>query len=184
MPYFKRHQVDAPDIDRRAQVSARLPSRVAQARGALPASGTPAPAATDDATRAARVRLVREHLRVENLHDIDATLATMSRHPCLVINGENLSGHERVARFYRTFFHGFPDLTVNVDVEHVSDDAVILEIRLTGTHLGVYESVAPTGNQIEVPLCAVFKFDEVERILGEWVFYDRGLLMQQITAAP
>ncbi len=66
---------------------------------------------------------------------------------------------------------------------YVSDEAVILEVVVTATHQGTFNGVPATGRRIEVPLCAVFKFDAKERLSGEWAYFDTGVLMQQIGAA-
>jgi steroid delta-isomerase-like uncharacterized protein len=136
------------------------------------------------ARQAARITLVEEHVRVENTGDIEATLRTFGKHPHCVVNGVNLYGHHSIRGFYQSFFRGFPDLKVNVTQRHVSEDAIILEVTLTGTHLGTFNGIPPSGRGVEIPLCAIFKFDENERILGEWVYFDNWLVMEQLGQRP
>jgi steroid delta-isomerase-like uncharacterized protein len=135
-----------------------------------------------EARQAARIRLVDEHVRVENTGDIEATLGTFGEHPHCVVNGQDLYGHDSIRGFYRSFFRGFPDLKVRVNQRHVSEDAIILEVTVAGTHLGVFNGVPASGRNVEIPLCAIFKFDRDERILGEWVYFDNALVMQQLGA--
>jgi len=139
-----------------------------------------APATINEARQATRIRLVDEHVRVENTRDIEATLGTFGKHPHCVVNGENLYGHDSIRGFYERFFQAFPDLKVTVDQRHVSAEAIILEVTLTGTHLGTFGGVPASGLRIAIPLCAIFKFDEDERILGEWVYFDNALVMEQL----
>jgi steroid delta-isomerase-like uncharacterized protein len=138
------------------------------------------PATINEARQAARIRLVEEHVRVENTRDIEATLGTFGRHPHCVVNGENLYGHDSIRGFYESFFRAFPDLKVTVDQRHVSAEAITLEVTLTGTHLGTFGGIPASGRRIAIPLCAIFKFDEDERILGEWVYFDNALVMEQL----
>lgn len=133
--------------------------------------------------QANRIKLVDEHVRVENTGDIDATLGTFGKHPHCVLNGENLYGHDSIRGFYKSWFRGFPDLKVKVNQQHVSEEAIILEVTVTGTHLGTFNGIPASGRHVEIPLCAIFKFDKDERILGEWVYFDNLLVMKQLGTA-
>lgn len=42
-------------------------------------------------------------------------------------------------------FKGFPDFTVEILKTHHSDDAVILEVRMKGTHQGEWAGLKPMG---------------------------------------
>jgi steroid delta-isomerase-like uncharacterized protein len=140
-------------------------------------------ATISEARQATRIKLVDEHVRVENTGDIEATLGTFGKHPHCVVNGEDFYGHDSIRGFYESFFRGFPDLKVNVNQRHVSEEAIILEVTLTGTHLGTFNGVPASGRHVEIPLCAIFKFDEDECILGEWVYFDNSLVREQLGAA-
>ena len=135
-----------------------------------------------EARQAARIRLVDEHVRVENTGDIEGTLGTFGKHPHCVVNGQDLYGHDSIRGFYRSFFRGFPDLKVQVTQRHVGEEAIILEVTVAGTHLGMFNGVPASGRHVEIPLCAIFKFDRDERILGEWVYFDNALVMEQLGA--
>ncbi len=79
---------------------------------------------------------------------------------------------------------GFPDLNVDVKHQHVSDEAVIAERMLSGTHNNPWREIPTTGKRIEVPACVVFTFDEKEKIAGERVYFDTALLLTQLGVLP
>jgi SnoaL-like polyketide cyclase len=61
---------------------------------------------------------------------------------------------------------------VEVTRRHISGDAVILEATLTGEHANTWQGIPPTGRRFEVPLCAVFPFDDDGQLTGERVYLD------------
>jgi len=38
----------------------------------------------------------------------------------------------------------------------------------------------PTGRTVQFPLCAVFTFDDEDRMAGEKIFYDRATILRQL----
>jgi predicted ester cyclase len=66
---------------------------------------------------------------------------------------------------------------------HHADEAVIGEARITGTHSGTFAGIPPTGRQIDVPMAAIFEFDE-DRLLCEKVYYDIATILVQIGVLP
>jgi predicted ester cyclase len=72
--------------------------------------------------------------------------------------GELLSG----------MFKGFPDFTIDIVKTHNSDDAVILEVRMYGTHLGDWAGLKPTGRLMDIPVACIFEF-EADRLVCEKV---------------
>ena len=136
-----------------------------------------------ESQRATRIALVDEHVRVENEHDIDATMRTFGASPKSVINGDSFEGHDNIRAFYDAFFGAFPDLDIDVTHRHVTDESITLEVVVSATHQGTFSGVAATGRGIKVPLCAVFTFDDKDRLVGERAYFDSGVIMQQIGAA-
>lgn len=132
----------------------------------------------------ARTRLVEEHMRVENGHDIPATLATLGRSPRYIVNGTIVEGHEAIGNLYESLGFGdtgsFSHLTVEVTGLHTGEEAVVLEGVIKGIHSAEYQGIPATGRAIEVPVCAVYTFDTEEKIAGERVYFDNGLLLKQL----
>jgi steroid delta-isomerase-like uncharacterized protein len=136
----------------------------------------------------ARLRIVEEHMRAENAHDVDAVMRTFVENPTFVLNGDTISGRDDVRAFYEGFGFGggggFADIHVEERRRHVGDDAIILEVTVTGEHADTWQGIPATGRRIEVPLCAVFPFDGEGRLTGERVYMDGALLLKQLGVLP
>jgi hypothetical protein len=62
----------------------------------------------------------------------------------------------------------------------VTDDAIVVEVIICGTHLGGWRGLPATGRRIEFPLCGVYTFDADDRLAGEKIYYDRGTVLRQL----
>ena len=131
-----------------------------------------------------RIRCLEEHLRAENLHDVDAIMKTFADGGVLVFNGARLADQERIRMLHEQLGFGeqggFSDLRVEEKHRYVSDDAIILEQVVSGSHTGEWQGIAATGRQIEVAVCTVYKFDTAGRLSSENVYFDTGSLLKQL----
>jgi steroid delta-isomerase-like uncharacterized protein len=73
-----------------------------------------------------------------------------------------------------------PDLEIEVQHQHVTEDAILVEVMIRGTHLGGWRGLPATGRRIEFPLCGVYTFDVDDRLAGEKIYYDRGTVLRQL----
>lgn len=89
-------------------------------------------------------------------------------------------GGQAASELLSGIFKGFPDFTVDIDKTYHSEDAVILEVRMKGTHLGDWAGLKATGRPMEVPVAYIFEFDE-ERLTCEKVYFDMATLVNQLT---
>jgi steroid delta-isomerase-like uncharacterized protein len=130
--------------------------------------------------RELREAIVREHIAAENAHDVSRTIATF-HHPRYEVMpfGSVNDGADAVRDFLGGIFSGFPNLHIDVPRVHQADDAVIVEVVLTGTHQGQFAGIAPTGRQIEVPLVGIFEFDG-DRLMCERVYFDMATWIRQL----
>ena len=130
--------------------------------------------------RAAREALVLEHMESENQHDFDATLSTFS-HPRyeLIATGEVYDGEAAVRGYYASTRTAFPDQRNEVIAFHHTDDGVIVEFDLLGTHTGELAGFAPTGREFRCRMVALFLFDG-EAINCERVYFDSGTILRQL----
>lgn len=132
----------------------------------------------------ARLKLVEEHMRAENAHDVDGVMRTFGKDPTFVLNGDTLTGPESIRAMYEDFGFGGRGGFANIHVEekqrYISDNAVILEATLGGEHTNTWQGIPATGRKVEVPLCAVFPFDEEGKLAGERVYLDGALLLRQL----
>ena len=139
-------------------------------------------AAHVDATAAARLALVREHVSYENSHDLEAIIRTFGDsaryddEPA----GEHHSGTNAVRTYYTQLLESVPDLFIDVQREHVTDDGVILEVVIRGTHAGTWRGLPATNRTVAIPLCGVFTFDQNNRLSGERIYYDRATVLRQL----
>lgn len=138
---------------------------------------------TDVAIRERREAVVREHMDSENRHDFDATLATFAEPRYeLMATGQVFAGTDEVKRYYAATRTAFPDQRNELVAIHHSDDAVIVELDLKGTHLGDLRGAAPTGREFTCRMVALFFFEN-DRIVCERVYYDSATILRQLDLA-
>jgi steroid delta-isomerase-like uncharacterized protein len=89
-------------------------------------------------------------------------------------------GLDGVPAFYADIFRGFPDFHIDVTQRHVSDEAIILEAIISGTHKNEWFGIPASGRAVRFPLCCVFPFDDSDRITGERAYFDSALLLRQL----
>lgn len=131
---------------------------------------------------AARVALVDQHIRLENEHDLEGVLSTFgaTAHYDDEAWSEHHVGLGGVRLFYQQLMTALPDLQIEVQRRHVTDDAILLEVMIRGTHLGGWRGLPPTGRRVDFPLCGVYTFDADDRLAGERIYYDRGTVLRQL----
>ena len=131
---------------------------------------------------AARIAIVDRHIRLENEHDLEGVLATFGDHARYDDEpwGEHYEGRDGVRSFYQQLMAALPDLVIDVQRRHVTDDAILVEVMIRGTHLGAWRSLPPTGRRVEIPLCGVYTFDGDDQLAGEKIYYDRGTVLKQL----
>ena len=99
--------------------------------------------------RAARIALVEQHVRLENAHDLEGILQTFGSTARYDDEawGEHYEGGNGVRQFYEQLMKALPDLEIEVVRRHVTDDAVLLEVLIRGTHLGEWRGLPATGRR-------------------------------------
>ena len=137
----------------------------------------------DAELKAAREAIVREHMESENDHEFDRTMATF-HHPRyeIVPTGEVHDGEEEVAGYFKESRTAFPDQRNELIALHHSDDAVIVEFDLKGTHNGPLRGLPPTGHSFTCRMTALFIFEE-DRLVCERVYFDAATIFRQLGVA-
>jgi len=141
-----------------------------------------ASASLPQGTRSTRIAVVEQHVRLENEHDLEGVLRTfgaVARYDDEAW-GDHYEGVQGVRRFYEPLMKALPDLKIDVQRRHVTDDAVLLEVMIRGTHLGEWRGFPATGRRIEFPLCGIYTFDSDDRLAGEKIYYDRATVLAQL----
>jgi steroid delta-isomerase-like uncharacterized protein len=137
----------------------------------------------DSELLARREAIVREHAEAENRHEFDAALGAF-HHPRyeLMPLGEVIDGHEAVMAYYRETRDAFPDQRNRVLALHHGEGSVVMELELTGTHLGSFRGLPPTGRSFRCRMAAVFVFEE-DRLVCERVYFDQNTILRQLGIA-
>ena len=136
-----------------------------------------------DELRERREAIVREHAEAENRHEFDVALDSF-HHPRyeLMPIGEVIDGAEAVADYYRETRDAFPDQRNRILGLHHSDDVVLMELELTGTHLGGFRGLPATGRSFSCRMAAIFEFDG-DRLMNERVYFDQATILRQLGVA-
>lgn len=129
-----------------------------------------------------RIQLVEEHIRQENLHNLDGILDTFGRdaHYDDEPWDDHRAGRDQVRLYYKEALAAAPELQIDVRQRYVTDEAVILEVTISGTHTGPWRGLPGTGRSFRFPLCGIYTFDQENRLLGEKIYYDRATVLKQI----
>ena len=135
-----------------------------------------------DARRAARRRLVEEHVACENRHDLDGVLQTFGSRATYEDRpwDDKRIGRDGVREYYDAIMRAVPDLYIDVQRWHIADDTITLEVIIRGTHIGAWRDLPGTGRKVAIPLCGIYTFDENDRLAGERIYYDRATVLSQL----
>lgn len=130
--------------------------------------------------KAAVQHLFNQGLNDHNLSLMMELLSDCTFHMPLV--GE-LKG-ESLRQFFASLVTVFPDIHQTME-ELVTDNVRTVVIRwiVTGTHLGPFMGIAPTGKPINVTGMSMYRISSGQ-IVDEWVEWDCLGLMQQLGVVP
>ena len=135
------------------------------------------------AMRKKREAIVLEHMESENRYEFDVTLDTFD-HPRyeLIATGDVYDGPQEVSDYFEETRRAFPDQRNELLALHHSDDAVLVEAIIRGTHRGPLRSLPPTGREYELRILSMFVFEE-DRLLCERVYFDQLTVLRQLGIA-
>lgn len=116
---------------------------------------------TTEEIRARREAIVIEHITAESVGEVERALRTFARpkYDCRAIGGSIVEGEEAVRNHIAGGVLATPGITYVAEKLHHTDDAVIVEYRITGTHDGSYPGIPPTGAKLDYPALAIFEFE-------------------------
>ncbi len=129
-----------------------------------------------------RLALVEEHVRCENAHNLDGVLQTFGAEARYDDEpwDSHYTGRDGVREFYTKLLQALPDLSIEILRRHVTDDTIVLEVMIRGTHLGPWRGLPATGRRVEIPLCGIYTFGADDRLAGEKIYYDRATVLRQL----
>ena len=136
----------------------------------------------DAATTEARIKLVEEHVQAEVDHDLEAIMRTWGETPWFddVAWDEQSYGRDEIRSHYDELLHAFPDLGIEVKERRITDEAVILEVIVSGTHLGDWRDLPALGRKMASRVCAIYTFDEKGMLALERTYYDKAEVLEQL----
>jgi steroid delta-isomerase-like uncharacterized protein len=138
--------------------------------------------ASEDSHLAARIRTVQEHVRLENLHDLDGIMHTygaVARYhdePW----GDHRISREAVRQYYEELLSAVTALLIEPQQQYATNEAIILEAVVSGMHTGPWRGLPGTGRRIQFTLCAIYTFDEADKLEAETIYYDRATVLAQL----
>jgi len=93
--------------------------------------------------------------------------------------GGVVHGREALEAFVREFHSAFPDFHLAVDDWISSDEVVMKEWTMTGTHEGEFNGISPTGREIEsTGMAKVLIADG--RVKEDRLYYNPQLMVEQL----
>ena len=131
----------------------------------------------DPATHRAIRRLWQRHSIAEDRRDIDGLISTLAPECTYEIVGSGLrwEGHAGARAFYTELFAAFPDNAFSLSEIVIGPQGAFEVATLTGTNLGPWARVAPSGLAVVLEVLILFPWDPAtQRFTGERIWFDRG----------
>lgn len=121
-------------------------------------------------------------MRGENRHDLAGIMATFGDEANYQDApwGEQHHGRDAVEQYYRDLLTALPDLHIDVLDRVVTEDAVVLEVLISGTQAGPWRGLPATGRPVRFPLCAIYRFAPNAKLASEKIYYDRAGVLHQV----
>ena len=107
-------------------------------------------APSDSEQQLMRLRLVEEHVALENRHDLDGIMTTFggaARYDDEPWDAHYV-GRDGVRAFNADLLRTMPDLQIDVQRRHASEATVVLEVIIRGRHLGPWRGLPPTDHRV------------------------------------
>jgi steroid delta-isomerase-like uncharacterized protein len=128
-----------------------------------------------------RDSIVKKLIEAENRHDVNAAIDAFHTPRYVVLPTEmEHDGRQAVGELLSDVFKAFPDFAIEIIKTYHSDDAVILEAKMKGTHIGEWAGFKSTGRKIVILTAFIFEFDKDQLVCGQ-VYYDMHSLVNQLS---
>jgi limonene-1,2-epoxide hydrolase len=130
--------------------------------------------------RIRREKVVEDHIAAENNADLDSMIEGF-HHPCYTVIplGAISDGEAAVRDLIGGLCAAFPDFHFEALKLHHSDDAVVVEGRMTGTQRGDWGGMKAQGRSMDLRLACIFDFD-ADRLINETVYFDFATMQRQL----
>jgi predicted ester cyclase len=125
-------------------------------------------------------RLWIDHSKAEDRRNLNGLIATLTE-DCvyeIVPTGQRWVGHAGAREFYTSFLGAFPDVKFNLTDIVIGPQGVFEVATMTGTHLGPWNGIGPTGRAVRTTVLIFFPWDRrVGKFAGEKIYADVGGLV-------
>jgi uncharacterized protein len=98
--------------------------------------------------------------------------------------GGELRGREAFRAAYLMYNQAFPDFTSTLDIVVAENNLVFVYGISTGTHLGEFMFLPPTGKSLRWSGAAIYRFNDEGLIDGRWQEFNGLSLFQQLGLIP
>jgi predicted ester cyclase len=88
-----------------------------------------------------------------------------------------------IRHFYQAFWDAFPGSRIIFEDVFASGEKIACRFLLQGEHRGVFQGIAATGAQINLPGITILEFQS-GRCIRRWSYTDAVGLLQQLGAFP
>ncbi len=98
--------------------------------------------------------IVVRHVEAETAHKMEETLATLTE-DCVFEDcalGKVWHGKEGARDHYRMWWDAFGVMPQATARYTVTPEQMVVELRFTGTHVGPFLGIAPTGRKVDIPM--------------------------------
>jgi steroid delta-isomerase-like uncharacterized protein len=98
------------------------------------------------------------YVRLKNEHDLEGVLGTFgdtARYDDEPWD-EHYDRRSGVRLFYEQLIKALPDLEIDIQRRHITDDAILLEVMIRGTHLRGWRGLPCDGESSRIPAIAVY----------------------------
>jgi predicted ester cyclase len=120
------------------------------------------------------------HSKAEDARDLQGLIDTLAE-DCvyeIIPTGQRWEGHAGARNFYLGFLGAFPDVHFEMTDIVIGPQGVIEVADMTGTHIGAWAGLEPTGQQVQLKIIIHFPWDaRAEKFAGEKIYFDRMALV-------
>lgn len=94
-----------------------------------------------------------------------------------------MTGAQALGRVWEVLLRAFPDLRVEIEDEIAEGDKIVFRNTVTGTHLGEYRGLPPTGKPVRYNEIFIVRFAD-DRVAEIWGVVDVLTQMRQLDMVP
>jgi steroid delta-isomerase-like uncharacterized protein len=98
--------------------------------------------------------------------------------------GMPLHGREALKAAAQAYMIGFPDLHIEETSSTLAPPRLAQELTITGTHLGEFLGIPPTGRWTESYAAVITTFDEDGMMIEGALYWNALALLRQLGAVP